>query len=92
MTWRDLALLRLANQQITATRYQEPAQVVATLGAVQAQDYLGTTLDHWPPFSGSRLALVSGQLESVTFNDKVYWMNPEAPSSGKTGPWYFFRV
>ena len=42
MTLRDIALLRLANQQIIATRCQEPAQVVATLGAMQAQDYLGT--------------------------------------------------
>jgi hypothetical protein len=31
------------------------------------------------------LAMVSSQLESVTFNDKVYWMNPGLPSSGKTG-------
>jgi hypothetical protein len=42
VTSRDIALLRLANQQIVATRCQEPAEVVASLGAMQAQDYLGT--------------------------------------------------
>ena len=42
MTSRDIARLRLANQQIVATRCQEPAEVVASLGAMQAQDYLGT--------------------------------------------------
>jgi hypothetical protein len=42
VTSRDIALLRLANQQIVATRCQEPAEIVAALGAMQAQDYLGT--------------------------------------------------
>jgi hypothetical protein len=42
VTSRDIALFRLANQQIVATRCQEPAEVVASLGAMQAQDYLGT--------------------------------------------------
>jgi hypothetical protein len=42
VTSRDIALLRLANQQIVATRCHEPAEVVASLGAMQAQDYLGT--------------------------------------------------
>lgn len=42
MTSRDIALLRLANQQIVAPGCQEPAEVVASLGAMQAQDYLGT--------------------------------------------------
>lgn len=42
MTSRDVALLRLANQQIAATQCKEPAEVVAALGAMQAQDYLGT--------------------------------------------------
>jgi hypothetical protein len=42
VTSRDIALLRLANQQIVATRCQEPVEVVASLGAMQAQDYLGT--------------------------------------------------
>jgi hypothetical protein len=30
------------------------------------------------------LALVSSGLQSLTVNDKVYWMNPETPSPGKT--------
>jgi hypothetical protein len=42
VTSRDIARLRLANQQIVATRCQEPAEVAASLGAMQAQDYLGT--------------------------------------------------
>jgi hypothetical protein len=42
MTSGDIARLRLANQQIVATQCKEPAEVVASLGAMQAQDYLGT--------------------------------------------------
>ena len=42
MTPRDIALIRLANQQIVGTRCQRPAEVVASLGAMQGQDYLGT--------------------------------------------------
>ena len=42
MTSPDVALLRLANQQIAASRCREPVEVVAALGAMQAQDYLGT--------------------------------------------------
>ena len=42
MTSSDIALLRLANQQIAASQCREPAEVVASLGAMQAQDYLGT--------------------------------------------------
>ncbi len=42
MTSRDVALLRLANQQIAASQCREPEEVVAALGAMQAQDYLGT--------------------------------------------------
>ena len=42
MTSRDVALLRLANQHIAASRWREPAEVLASLGAMQAQDYLGT--------------------------------------------------
>lgn len=42
VTLRELALLRLANQQIAASQQRKPAEVVASLGAIQAQDYLGT--------------------------------------------------
>lgn len=42
MTPRDIARYRLVNQQIAAKKCQEPAEVVAALGAMQAQDYLGT--------------------------------------------------
>ncbi|HEY1947801.1 MAG TPA: winged helix DNA-binding domain-containing protein [Bryobacteraceae bacterium] len=41
MTQRDIARMRLVNQQISCTRFHEPHQVVAALGAMQAQDYLG---------------------------------------------------
>jgi hypothetical protein len=37
----DIANLRLSNQQITATKFSNPADVVGWFGAVQAQDYLG---------------------------------------------------
>jgi hypothetical protein len=33
---------RLSNQQIAATRFSRPEEIVAWLGAMQAQDYLGT--------------------------------------------------
>jgi hypothetical protein len=39
MTPLDIARLRLANQQITAHTNMSPQQVVAALGAMQAQDY-----------------------------------------------------
>jgi hypothetical protein len=42
VTDAELAPYRLVNQQIAATRCKEPADVVSSLGAMQAQDYLGT--------------------------------------------------
>src|SRR6201987_3042804 len=42
MTEADLVRHRLVNQQIAASRCKDPAQVVSSLGAMQAQDYLGT--------------------------------------------------
>src|SRR2546426_1983179 len=41
MTCEDIALRRLLNQQIAQPRFAHPSEVVAWLGAVQAQDYLG---------------------------------------------------
>jgi hypothetical protein len=41
MTPADIADLRLRTQRISATTFSRPAEVVAWLGAVQAQDYLG---------------------------------------------------
>jgi Winged helix DNA-binding domain len=40
MTPREIARYRLLNQQIAFTRSKTPAEVVAALGAMQAQDYL----------------------------------------------------
>jgi hypothetical protein len=40
MTHPDIAHLRLRNQRIGAAHFQKPAEVVAWLGAVQAQDYM----------------------------------------------------
>jgi hypothetical protein len=37
----DIALQRLANQQVAQPAFAQPSEVVAWLGAVQAQDYLG---------------------------------------------------
>jgi Winged helix DNA-binding domain len=42
MTEGEIAGYRLVNQQIAATRCKTPAEVVSSLGAMQAQDYLGT--------------------------------------------------
>lgn len=41
MTPRDLRCLRLRHQLLTASTAKTPADVVSTLSAVQAQDYLG---------------------------------------------------
>ncbi len=41
MTPQDIAQYRLYNQQIAASQFNEPGQVVAWLGAMQAQDYPG---------------------------------------------------
>jgi len=41
MTSLDIARLRLHNQHIARTMFEKPSDVVAWLGAVQAQDYLG---------------------------------------------------
>lgn len=41
MTPNDIANYRLFNQHIAAPRLKEPGQVVAWLGAMQAQDYAG---------------------------------------------------
>jgi Winged helix DNA-binding domain len=39
---QDIARYRLVNQQIAVSKCQKPADVVSSLGAMQAQDYLGT--------------------------------------------------
>src|SRR5262249_59880726 len=41
MTSSDIARLRLHNQHIAGATFEQPGAVVAWLGAVQAQDYLG---------------------------------------------------
>lgn len=41
MSRLNIARLRLHNQQIAAHRFQRPGQLVAWLGALQAQDYTG---------------------------------------------------
>src|SRR5215212_2471494 len=41
MISEDIALQRLANQQVAQPTLAHPSEVVAWLGAVQAQDYLG---------------------------------------------------
>ncbi|HYG81029.1 MAG TPA: winged helix DNA-binding domain-containing protein [Pyrinomonadaceae bacterium] len=41
MKTSDIARLRLAGQRISGTSFEKPGEVVAWLGAVQAQDYLG---------------------------------------------------
>jgi hypothetical protein len=42
MTKSDIAQLRLANLHISKTTFKKPSDVVGWLGAVQAQDYLGS--------------------------------------------------
>jgi hypothetical protein len=41
MTARDIAYSRLINQQIASAKRKTPSEIVALLGAMQAQDYLG---------------------------------------------------
>ncbi|HEX8922520.1 MAG TPA: winged helix DNA-binding domain-containing protein, partial [Pyrinomonadaceae bacterium] len=42
MTTLDIAHRRLSNQQISGTLFKKPSEIVGWLGAVQAQDYLGS--------------------------------------------------
>lgn len=42
MTTSEIARRRMDNQQITNPIFDEPGEVVSWLGAVQAQDYLGS--------------------------------------------------
>jgi len=42
----DIADLRLRNQRIAGAGFERPGEVVAWMGAVQAQDYLGAL---WAP-------------------------------------------
>lgn len=42
MTTSDVVRLRLHNQSISRAKFQKPGEVVRWLGAVQAQDYLGS--------------------------------------------------
>jgi len=52
MTVEDIARLRLVNQQLAGTEFKNPKDLVAWMGAVQAQDYpmakwaLGIRLPH----------------------------------------------
>lgn len=39
MTLSDIAALRLANQQLLTSMYEDPAELVKWMGAVQSQDY-----------------------------------------------------
>jgi Winged helix DNA-binding domain len=41
MTFLDLARYRLSNQQIARPKHQNPSDLVACMGGIQAQDYLG---------------------------------------------------
>jgi hypothetical protein len=41
MTTADIAILRLINQQIAQTNFTKPSEIVAWLGAMQAQDFAG---------------------------------------------------
>ena len=63
---RDLCRLRLRHQQLVASTAGSPAEVVAALGALQAQDYLGTLwsrLDRVPFFL--MLALIAAAAGAV---------------------------
>jgi hypothetical protein len=67
MTLRDVALLRLANQGISAPVADSPAAVVASLLAMQAQDYGGAL---WSV--GLRLAEVTrGQVEAAIASRQI---------------------
>jgi hypothetical protein len=42
MTLKDIARFRLYNQQVSYKQFKTPEEVVSHLGAIQAQDYLGS--------------------------------------------------
>jgi len=61
MTPAEIARLRLLNQHINGTRFTQPAELVAWLGAVQSQDYAGAK---WA--LGLRLpGVVDGEIEQA---------------------------
>jgi hypothetical protein len=61
---RDLLRHRFANQQLTQATLQQPGEVVAWLGAVQAQDYAGA---RWA--LGQRLRDVTDEAIETAFAD-----------------------
>ena len=44
MTPHELLKIRLANQQIISSQFNNPGEVVQWLGAMQAQDYMGSII------------------------------------------------
>lgn len=64
MTARDIARLRLRHQHLHDSPLTEPAGVVSSLGAVQAQDYLGALWAVGLRTPGSTEALVEQALAS----------------------------
>lgn len=59
MTPADVGIRRLDAQRISATTFERPGEVVAWLGAVQAQDYLGALWSVGLRLEGAR----EGQVE-----------------------------
>src|SRR5512144_358061 len=63
---KDIALQRLVNQQIAQPTFARPSEVVAWLGAVQAQDYLGALWAVGLRTSGATEQLVEQALADKT--------------------------
>lgn len=61
MTPTDIARLRLINRQMTHASFRTPGEVVAHMGAVQAQDFPGSK---WAV--GLRLPAAMGGLTSLS--------------------------
>lgn len=66
--FRDIASERLANQQLLQPRLELPEAIVATLGAVQAQDYQGAL---WAVAQRSSAVLTEGDVDRAVAEGRV---------------------
>ena len=60
----DIARLRLLNQRIARPTFETPGEVVAWLGAVQAQDYLGALRRYYEPSDQGAEKAIRERLEN----------------------------
>ena len=83
MTIPDIALHRLHSQRLTGHKFQTPAEAVATLGAVQAQDYypalwaLGLRTERATEATIERAIIDRQIVRSWPFRGTTHFVRPE---------------